>query len=168
MNQPASPMAYVGNGCHQICFVSRDLYATQRFLNDSVGVGRFRVFEDISFEDLRYRGQPAGFRVHLSLAYAGDVQIEVIQPLAGKSLYSEFLDSGRSGLHHMGFIVEDYERAVRDFEAQGYPVVQSGRFGEATRFAYFDTEAVCGSIMEIFQLDDTARALFAAIKRGDF
>lgn len=168
MTTPASPMAYVAAGCHQICFVSRDLHATQRFLNDQVGVGRFRVFEDVRFQDLRFRGEPADFRIHLSLAYAGDVQIEVIEPIAGRSLYSEFLDAGHSGLHHMGFIVDDYDRAVRDFEANGHPAIQSGRFGDATRFAYFDTEAACGAIMEVFQIDAATRELFAAIKRGDF
>ena len=164
----AMPIAQVGAGIHQICFVTQDLESTQRFLRDHMGSGRFRVFEDVRFRDLTYRGKPADFRIHLSLAYAGDTQFEVIEPIAGQSLYSEFLASRGPGLHHLGFLVEDFDAAAQTYADNGYEVVQSGTFGAATRFAYYDTEAQCGAIMELIEYDDAVRKLFDSIKRGEF
>lgn len=163
-----SPLAFVADAIHQICFVTRDLDATQRFLHDHMGAGRFRVFEDPKFRDLRYRGRPADFRINLSLAYAGDTQLEVIEPISGASLYTEFLDTHGPGMHHLGFLVDDFDRAAAGYAGNGYELVQSGVFGAATRFAYYDTEAQCGAIMELIEADDGVRKLFDEIKRGDF
>jgi len=126
------------------------------------------VFENISFDELTYRGQPADFRLDLSLAYAGDTQFEVIRPLSGPSLYTEFLESRGPGLHHLGFLVKDFDDAARTYRENGYQVAQSGVFGGSTRFAYYDTEAQCGAIMELIEYDDVVRKLFDSIKRGDF
>ncbi len=163
-----TPIAGIGETIHQICFVTNDLESTQRFLHDHMGTGRFRVFEDIRFDDLTYRGQPADFRIDLSLAYAGDTQFEVIQPLSGSSLYQEFLEARGPGLHHLGFLVDDFDGAAATYAANGYEVAQSGTFGASTRFAYYDTEAACGAIMELIECNDDVRKLFDAIKRGDF
>lgn len=163
-----SPLAFVGDAIHQICFVTRDLEATQRFLHDHAGVGRFRVFEDPHFNDLTYRGNPADFHINLSLGYAGDTQFEVIEPISGRSLYTEFLDTHGPGMHHLGFLVDDFDRAARAYEANGYAAVQTGVFGAETRFAYYDTEAQSGAIMELIESNDDVLKLFAEIKRGDF
>ena len=163
-----SPLAFVGDAIYQICFVTRDLEATQAFLHEHAGVGRFRVFPDPSFRELTYRGEPADFRINLSLGYAGDTQFEVIEPISGPSLYTEFLESSGPGLHHLGFLVEDFDRAARGYEANGYRVVQSGVFGAATRFAYYDTMAQCGAIMELIEHNDEVQKLFDEIKRGEF
>lgn len=163
-----TPVSAIGGAIHQICFVTDDLEGTQRFLRDHMGTGRFRVFEDVRFRDLTYRGQPAEFRIDLSLAYAGDTQFEVIRPLSGPSLYTEFLERRGPGMHHLGFLVDDFDGAAATYAANGYEVAQSGTFGAATRFAYYDTEAPCGAIMELIECDDAVRKLFDAIKRGDF
>ena len=38
-----------------------------------------------------YRGAPADFVANISLSYAGDMQLELIEPVSGDSIYSEFL-----------------------------------------------------------------------------
>ena len=165
-----SPYAYIASGCHQIAFVVEDMKTAQKFFCEHMGVPRFYVWEDIPVEEKTYRGRVGDFRLHIALAYAADTQIELIEHLSGESIYKEFLGRGDRGLHHLGFIVDDYDKAVGDFARNGYPVIQSGRIGQnpGVRFAYFDTEAAIGSIMEIFVLDENARSLFDRIKRGDF
>lgn len=167
MNTPL-PVSAIGDAIHQICFVSDDFEGTQRFLHDHMGTGRFRVFEDVHFRDLTYRGQPADFQIDLALAYAGETQFEVIRPVAGESLYTEFLERRGPGLHHLGFLVDDFDAAAASYAANGYAVAQSGTFGAATRFAYYDTEASCGAIMELIECDEGVRKLFDSIKHGDF
>lgn len=164
---PTYPPLPVAGGFHQICFVSDDRKAMQRFLNSQMGVPRFWEMDNATFENVTYRGAVGEFTIHLSLAYAGDMQIEVIEPVSGPSLYTEFLEKHGPGLHHMGFFPSDFDAAVRGFEDAGYPIAQGGHFGP-TRFAYFDTEAACGSIMELIEDTREVRELFAVIKSGDF
>lgn len=168
MSSAASPYSYIASGFHQIAFVVKDIRAGQKFFNEHLGVPRFYLFNDVKIEERTYRGGEGNFRAHIALAYAGEAQIELIEHLSGESIYKEFLEKKGEGLHHLGFIVNDYEKAIGDFARNGYPVVQSGRIGQGTRFAYFDTEAAIGSIMEIFVLDESTRNLFDQIKRGDF
>ena len=76
----------------------------------------------------------------MAFGYVGDVQFEVIEPVAGKSTYSEFLDRvPAGGVHHLGFSVEDYDAATADLLARGYRLVQRGTFGD-TKFGYFETQ----------------------------
>ena len=41
-----------------------------------------------------------------------DKQIELIQPLEGRSIYSDFLQAHGPGLHHIRFSVEPFDAAV--------------------------------------------------------
>ena len=164
-----SPYAYIAAGHHQIAFVAKDIAAAERFFTEKMGVPRFFRLNDVEVHEPSFRGGPGDFHIHISLGYAGDSQIELIEHLSGRSIYKEFLDKKGEGLHHLGFIVPDYQKAVANFATNGFPVIQSGRIGDpGVRFAYFDTEAAIGSIMEIFELDDNTRRLFERIKRGEF
>jgi catechol 2,3-dioxygenase-like lactoylglutathione lyase family enzyme len=165
-----SPYHYIAAGCQQIAFVVDDIGSAERFWGDKIGVSRFCRFNDIQVEDSMYRGAPGEFGYHLSMAYAGDMQIELIQHLFGQSIYKEFLDQHGQGMHHLGYFVDDHDQVVADFASNGFPVVQSGRFGEnpPALFAYFDTRPATGIYMETIVPNEEAAAMFAAIKRGDF
>ena len=165
-----SPLQYIAAGCQQVAFVVEDLAAAERFFERSIGVPRFCRFEDFPVEDSVYRGKPGAFHYHLSLGFAGDMQIELIQHLSGQSIYKEFLDQKGPGVHHLGYLVDDHEKVVGDFTRSGFPPVQSGRVGSNPGgfFAYFDTRPATGVFMETIVLDETGKAMFAAIRRGDF
>lgn len=163
-----SPYAYIAAGHHQIAFVVKDLPAAERFFTEKMGVSQFFRFNDVEVHEARYRDQPGDFHIHIAIGYAGNSQIELIQHLSGKSVYKEFLDKKGEGLHHLGFIVPDHEKIIADFAANGFPVIQSGRIGNnpGVKFAYFDTEAAIGTLMESIVLDEQNRKLFEKIKGG--
>ena len=165
-----TPFAYIAAGHHQIAFVVKDLKAAEKFFSGKMGAPRFFRLNDVEVYESFYRGGPGDFHMNISIGYAGDSQIELIQHLSGSSIYKEFLDKRDEGLHHLGFIVPDHDQVVADFEANGFPRIQSGRIGDdpGVQFAYFDTEATIGAIMESIVLDDNTRNLFDRIKRGDF
>jgi catechol 2,3-dioxygenase-like lactoylglutathione lyase family enzyme len=163
-----SPYAYIAAGHHQIAFVVNDITAAEQFFTEKMGVRQFFRFNDVTVYEAIYRGQPGDFHIHIALGYAGNSQIELIQHLSGHSIYKEFLDKKGEGLHHLGFIVPDYNKVIADFTANGFPVIQSGRIGNSpgVKFAYFDTEAAIGAIMESIVLDEQTRKLFEKIKGG--
>lgn len=162
-----SPLQYIASGCQQVAFVVEDIVISEQFFKRKIGVPRFCRFEDIQVEELVYRGSPGDFRYHLSLGYAGDTQIELIQHLSGESIYKEFYDKHGQGMHHLAYFVPDHKQVVRDFAENGFPIVQGGRIG-GSWFAYFDTRIETGIYMETIAADDEGKALFARIKRGDF
>lgn len=78
------------------------------------------------------------------------LNVELIEPLDGPSTYTEHLDAGGTGIHHIGcFAFDDPRAAVERYEDAGIQVVQSGRF-EGLEFWYLDMrEELNGVLLEI-------------------
>ncbi|MBX3707823.1 MAG: VOC family protein [Pseudomonadales bacterium] len=124
-----------------------------------MGVGPFFVIPDVRMVDPVYRGQPCAAEISIALANSGDLQIElVLQKNAAPSVYREWLDEGRLGLHHVGFFVDDIEACVAALPA---PVerLQHGR-----NFCYIDTVGHPGTMVELIQRDAGMRGLFDMIR----
>jgi len=158
----------LSEGVFQVAYVVHDIQAAQRFFNETLGVPRFFVIENISFKEYSYRGQPVECQQHVAFGYAGMMQIELIQPLSGENTVTEFLLQRGQGVHHLGIQVRDLDRATRDMAEQGFVLVESGVAGQSTRFAFFDTRAAIDTYIELICLDEDNQALFERIRRGDF
>jgi methylmalonyl-CoA/ethylmalonyl-CoA epimerase len=104
--------------------------------------------------DLVYRGQPGKFDQKLGWHRHGTVTWEWIEPLAGPTVYEDFLAEHGEGFHHFAFDVPDIDAAGAFFAAHGAPIVQSGGWGEkgkpgSGRFAYAATDAFGGVTTEL-------------------
>lgn len=153
----------------QLAWVTEDIGATSALLSRSFGVGAWTQLPDIHFdpEHCTLHGAPADFVVHVALAYAGDLQLELIQPVRGASIYTEFLDRCGPGLHHLCFEVDDMSVARAAAEADGLPVVQAGSMmAGAMEFAYVDGSAHGVPYVELARIGPDMQAFFAAIKAG--
>ena len=149
----------------QIGFVVPDIDRAMAFFKDKLGVPQFLDAPDPGLADETYLGRPAPLKVHLAFGWCGDTQIELIQPIAGVSTYSKFLDHNpQGGMHHYAIEVFDYAQGVKDMEARGFTLVQAGRHNE-TRFAYFDTTAVIGALTEIVYLQPEEKAFMLGLKQ---
>lgn len=153
----------------QLAWVTEDIEATARLLSHSFGVGAWTRLPDVHFdpEHCTLHGEPADFVVHVALAYAGDLQLELIQPVRGESIYAEFLARGGPGLHHLCFEVDDMAAARAAADAAGLPVVQAGSMmAGAMEFAYVDGSAHGVPYVELARIGPDMQAFFAAIKSG--
>lgn len=149
----------------QTAWVVPDVAAAERHLTAVAGVKAWTRLPDIRFEPdtCEYRGKPADFVAHISMAYSGDVQLELIQPVRGESIYSEFLERTGGGLHHLCWEVDDLEVALKS--ADGIEVVQRGAMGHgAMSFAYLDGAAHGVPFIELAQNSDAIKSFFATIK----
>jgi len=167
-----SPLSLVGRSLEQVAFVVRDLEQAQSFFTKKMGISRFYVIQNFGNRatDKTYRGRPTEHNFAIALAYSGDTQIELIQHLSGDSCYKDFLQRRGEGMQHLGFFLEDreqYKQVLAEFGKNGFPVLQSGCFGDAG-YTYFDTENAIGAVMEIVYLDRNSRDLMERIKRGEF
>jgi catechol 2,3-dioxygenase-like lactoylglutathione lyase family enzyme len=154
----------------QIAWVTRDLDATEKALTSLLGARKWIRMPGVHFspDACTFRGRPADFLADISLSYAGDTQLEVIAPVRGESIYTEFLDSAGAGLHHICVEAETtdaFDAALRDAECHGAPVVQQGVMPGGMRFAYVSAEQAGVPYIEIAHIPDEIRAFFDYVKQ---
>lgn len=149
----------------QICWVVEDIEAAEQEFTRQWGVERWLRMPDIAFgpETTTYRGEPADYVVHVSIGYAGSQQLELIQPVSGRNLYTEFLETHGVGVHHMAWVPDDYEAMLLEAERRGMSVVQQGRVeGAGMEFSYLDAGPL-GGYVELMKLSPEIRLMFASL-----
>lgn len=154
----------------QIAWVTRDLPATETALTSLLGAKKWVRMPGVHFgpDTCTYRGQPADFVADISFSYAGDTQLELIAPVAGRSVYTEFLDRCGPGLHHVCVEAADtasFDAALADAEQSGAPVVMSGTMPGGMRFGYVSAEDAGVPYLEIAYLPPEIHAFFDHLKR---
>jgi catechol 2,3-dioxygenase-like lactoylglutathione lyase family enzyme len=151
----------------QVAWVTDDIAATETLLRGQFGSGSWTRIPDVHFdaEHSRLRGEPTEFTAHISLAYSGDLQLELIQPIAGESVHTEFLSRRGPGLHHVCFAVDDLAAACARAEAAGVPVLQTGSMMDGEiEFAYLDGSSAGAPYVELARIGPIMAAFFAAIR----
>ena len=148
----------------QIAWVTRDLEATEKALTTLLGAKKWIRMPGVHFgpDACTYRGRPADFVADISLSYAGDTQLELIAPVTGESIYTEFLDNAGPGLHHVCIEADDVEAAVTERDAD---VVQRGVMPGGMEFAYVTAEDAGVPYIEIAYIPPEIRAFFDYIKQ---
>jgi hypothetical protein len=148
----------------QIAWVTPDLDVTEPALTALLGVRKWIRLPGIHFapDTCTYRGRPADFVADISLSYAGDTQLELIAPVSGQSIYTEFLDRAGSGLHHVCIEVDDIDRAIAERDAE---VVQRGVMPGGMEFAYLSAEAAGVPYLEIAHISEEIRGFYDYIKQ---
>lgn len=154
----------------QIAWVTRDLDATEVALSGLLGARRWVRMPDVHFapDTCTYRGAPADFTAHVSFSYAGDTQLEVIQPVAGESMYSEFLDSAGPGLHHVCVTAPDaqsFGAEVAAAEASGAELVGRGVMPGGMEFAYLSEPHAGVPYLEFAYIPPDIQKFFDYVKQ---
>jgi catechol 2,3-dioxygenase-like lactoylglutathione lyase family enzyme len=148
----------------QIAWVTRDLDATEKALTMLLGAKKWIRMPGVHFgpDACTYRGKPADFVADISLSYAGETQLELIAPVNGQSIYTDFLDRAGAGLHHICIEVDDVERALAERDAEA---VQRGLIPGGMEFAYVSAEAAGVPYIEIAHIPPAIRAFFDHVKQ---
>jgi Glyoxalase/Bleomycin resistance protein/Dioxygenase superfamily len=149
----------------QLAWVVDDIEAAERGFAPPSGPSRWTRLPDIHFgpESCRLRGRPADFVAHISLAYVGDLQLELIQPVSGESIYTEFLADQGPGLHHACWEVDDLEAALAGTEP-----VQAGEMADGEiRFAYVEPGLPGFAAIELAQIGPGIRAFYESLRSAE-
>ena len=148
----------------QMGYVVRDIEAALRHWIEVLGVGPWFYVERLPIEAFIYRGRSSDPHLSIALANSGRIQIELIQQRNdAPSMGRDFLAAGREGLQHVSVWPDDYDGMLARALADGFRVAQSGRSPRGP-FAYLETEAHPGTVMELAALTPTRRRQFAAIE----
>lgn len=120
----------------QIGFVVKNLEEwTRRY--DAV-FGPFVLMEESVVSDATFRGRQADTSLKLAFGSSGDMEIEFIECCSGEGPHSEFIQSGREGLHHLRFRVDDTDHWIEKLRSAGYEPIWYKKWNKDTVFAYLE------------------------------
>ena len=150
----------------QVAYVVEDLDRALEYWIDVMQAGPFFVFKNARLENQRYRGGPSNADVTLAVGNSGDTQIELIYcENDAPSVYKEFLDAGRSGVHHVGLMPEDYAAACEQYRALGFEAAFECSIG-GTQLVYYDTLAALGHFTELWARSESFLEFQRSVKEA--
>ena len=88
--------------------------------------------------------------VKVARTMIGKLQIDLIEPQDKESIFHTFLEEGNVGLHHIGFLVDNIDEKIKEWDLKGIKQVLGGII-VSVKFVYYDTKATLGHITEFLQ-----------------
>jgi methylmalonyl-CoA/ethylmalonyl-CoA epimerase len=147
------PSSFASAPFKQVALIVEDLDEAVRTWHGRFGIGPWTAWrlEPGILKDMVYFGNPVEFSLRHALAWQGEVQFELVQPLDGPSIFADHLRDHGPGMHHIGKYVADHPAAVAEVLDAGFTPIQSARgFGAEGdgAFAYFQPPGVA-TIIEL-------------------
>jgi catechol 2,3-dioxygenase-like lactoylglutathione lyase family enzyme len=136
---------------YQVGVVVRDLDQATAFF-ERLGIGPFVEGPSAHTVERRIYGEPSTeAQVKGRIAQIGDIEFELLQPVSGRTVQGDFLEERGEGVVHICAHTDDLDRDIEELTGLGYEVISEGKLSDGGRFAYFDTRAVGGLILELFE-----------------
>jgi len=137
----------------QIGMVVKDVQKTANYYSSLLGVGPFTIYDFVP-EMHVYNGEQTYAKVRMGKAMWNNMELELIQPLEGKSPHMDFLQQRGEGVQHFGFNVPNFDELYEKFTKEGFkPLLRSGGYVENykgdLKVCYFDTDKAVGTLFEI-------------------
>ena len=136
----------------QIGIVVKDIEKTAEFYRTFFNFkGPINVVEQDA--TVMYKGKEATFKMKKIMQHFGGKQFEIAEVVSatGPNLYSEFIEEGHVGLHHLGIYTKDGPKLIEEFKKQyNVEVAQVGKVGKLT-FTYMDTKDILGYYVEFIE-----------------
>jgi len=135
---------------NHIGVVVRDIDEVGRSLKQVFGLEFEEEFVYTASADEVIVGEP--FTLRIASATIGGATYEFLQPVAGKSLWADFLESSGEGTHHVAFTVKDWAADVARIQEGGSEMVAAASVQQFDdkRWAYFNTH-IGGLIVELME-----------------
>jgi methylmalonyl-CoA/ethylmalonyl-CoA epimerase len=137
----------------QIAVVCIDLQKTMEQYTKLLGWGPWNVYrhEPPRLHDTQLHGRPTEYTMLGAETHVGEMGFELLQPLAGPSIYRDWVEQHGEGLHHVAVMLHNFDESTQlkqRFAEIGASVVMGGRIGETIEFYYLDTEPSLKIILE--------------------
>ena len=107
---------------------------------------------------MTYKGKPSNSQAKLAFLKAGQVTVELIQPIGPNTSWMKFLNEHGEGVHHIAFNVENLTNSEGELKALGYDEIHRGRWGASSdsnngTYVYFDSTKDLGLMIELLKAD---------------
>lgn len=139
----------------QICILVENLELAMKNYWEKFGIGPWDVrhFTPETVRDFYVHNEhiEEGFEFICAVAWEGDVEYELIQPVKGPNIYWEHLEKHGSSLHHFKIVIRDDDELrtyVRELEKKGLRVTQTGWIDNDVHY-YVDSYEQLGVVVEL-------------------
>lgn len=138
----------------QIGVIVKDVEKAAQNYSSLLGIGPFTIYEFRPVNDL-YRGEKmTDAKMKMGKAMWNNMELELIQPMEGRSPHMEWLRERGEGVQHFGFNVPNFDEVCDSFRKEGFtPLLQGEFYLEAykgtVKACYFDTTEAIGIIFEV-------------------
>ena len=137
----------------QLAYFCADVRAAARAHHEMFGSGPFFVADNVPLRSSLHRGVKREFDHSSAYGQWGDVMVEFVQqnnpgPSAMHDMFPE--GSGRYGLHHVALFVDDVDQELARLAQAGFPTAQRCETAAGFLFAFADTSADYGHMLELY------------------
>lgn len=142
----------------QIAWVVKDVEKSKTFFREMLGIANFSPTGTTRLQDYdgNYYGEPYDAENFVAMAYSGGTFIELIQPISGKSIFKDYIDSNPTGgVQHIAYStpIANLENVISEFEKKGFSVASSFDTSIA-KIVFFDTREEIGVFTEIMGITE--------------
>jgi methylmalonyl-CoA/ethylmalonyl-CoA epimerase len=146
-------------------WVVRDCDAAVEDLRTRLGAGPFAMGAESRFDNTLVHGQPVPFALKIAFGALGGILLELLEPLDDNSPHAEFLAARGEGLHHMAYLVADFDAqlaAIRAADPSAELLIDGT--GNPVRWCYLDSGGPArGTVIELLERTPQAEALFSGV-----
>ena len=144
----------------QIGFVITDIKKTAANYADKYNVGgpwKFFKYYSPKIKDMQYHSRAVfdqKFTTSAVIPNIANIEVELMEPQGGPSIYKDHLDSYGEGLQHISFIYNPSFKKVMDFHKErGDKILQQGNINELI-YVYIDTVSELKFISELLYVPE--------------
>jgi hypothetical protein len=149
----------------QKAWVVSDIEQAAHKWSRALNIGPFYLAEytPAVFENIEYRGKPGKLHMKTAIAYSGDIQIELVEPVGiYPCAYFDTIEEGGSGFHHLCYWSDDMDADLEHYQSQGFEIANQGQMtGGGPRFAYIDANEALGCMIELLERRESTESVFA-------
>jgi methylmalonyl-CoA/ethylmalonyl-CoA epimerase len=139
---------------YQIAWVTRDLEKSMKAWVEHLKIGPWTVLTltNKTLKYLKVDDKPVTepFKWLVAMSWIGDMQVEIIQPVYGPTIYQAFIEKHGEGLHHVKEQIQDeaIETVLQEYRDKGIGVTQTGQFDIDVHY-YLNTEPKLDFVYEL-------------------
>ena len=130
----------------QIAVITRDTEKMALTLNNRLQLGAFKIFTAKAPQlfNAKYNGVDNNWSMKAGLTWLGDVQVEIIQPLSGNTVYNDYLNDRdqNAGIEHVYFDALRFEDTLGLFNSIGFPLKQEAQLNASGKIGIMPIPAL--------------------------
>ena len=137
----------------QIGIMVEDIYSAMDNYYNILGWGPWEVYTAAppGLSKTKIGGEKVPYSMKLAVYQLENIQVELIEPMSGPTIYRDFIEEKGEGLHHFACYgpmsdMDILKRHQDELNKNGLKVTMSGDFYE-DRYAYYDTELLLGGVI---------------------
>ncbi len=152
------------SGVVQVAYVVDDVIEAAERWAKTMGAGPFLIGRNVPLSDCLYRGVETPLDHTNACGQCGPVMLELVQQNNdGPSAFRDMYPPGKEGLHHMATMVEDFDAELARYVGLGFEAANVATTTGGIRFAYIDTTAQLGHMMEFYQEGPEIRGFYKMV-----